>query len=171
MFVLITSFLSFVKNLEWYEDDDQYNWYNIVSHQWECRCQLALDVDSFQQNCEGTGVVACPLDPNKKSQQWRWDGKMLRNRANGLVMDLEQLGGMNIIMAHPTNSESQQFATYEYDSHIYTHLLKNQYPKVIDVHQRPNTLVGTNATYQNMHPANIMNQLFDIRLVPKREKQ
>ncbi|GAB6029452.1 hypothetical protein CHUAL_005210 [Chamberlinius hualienensis] len=165
IFSLILMFILQIAGQNYYEDDSKYVWYQIVSHKKECRCQLAIDINSFQQNCIGTRLVACPYHPNRKSQHWRWDGRMLISRVNGLAMDLKSPPGRDIVLAFPQDTPTQQFSTYLFDSHIYTNYEKFERPKVIDIHLRPTSLIGTNVTYYEMDPYNISNQMFDFRHV------
>ncbi|GAB6019418.1 hypothetical protein CHUAL_000999 [Chamberlinius hualienensis] len=119
VYAVVLFFLDATSNNVISSNDNNYAWFNIVSDFEDCGCQLVVDIDLSEINCPGAEVILCPLDYGKPSQLWRWEGQMLKNYQNGMVMKVTD-GKFGLIkMSRPNSREDQYFNRYDNDNHLY----------------------------------------------------
>ncbi|GAB6019568.1 hypothetical protein CHUAL_001141 [Chamberlinius hualienensis] len=73
---------------------------------------VVVDVDHDVVGCLGAKLIVCPLQWGRLSQHWAWKGKMLYNRANGMVIDIKGdilQHGRHLISFKPNNSSNQMW--------------------------------------------------------------
>ncbi|GAB6027000.1 hypothetical protein CHUAL_013666 [Chamberlinius hualienensis] len=74
---------------------------------------LVVDVDNDIVRCPGAKLIVCPRKDVQQSQQWRWQSRMLINKANNMAIDVKCDASKNnslpLIVFYPTNSTNQRW--------------------------------------------------------------